>query len=141
VAYLLDKKIAHSIHPKLPKYLGLRQAFFSLNECGSAHEARNLLAAAAAAGPFMKAQKVAERWALDGGYIDNAPLPAQTPAEAKRTLVLLTRHYPDLPQQFTFEQRRYWQPSRKIPVSTWDCRPSTTVDQAYQLGLEDASRF
>ena len=141
VAYLLDKKIAHSIHPKLPKYLGLRQAFFSLNECGSAHEARNLLAAAAAAGPFMKAQKVGERWALDGGYIDNAPLPAQTPAEAKRTLVLLTRHYPDLPQQFTFEQRQYWQPSRKIPVSTWDCRPSTTVDQAYALGFDDAKLF
>lgn len=140
VAYLLDKKIAHSIHPKLPKYLGLRQAFFSLNECDSAHEARNLLAAAAAAGPFMKAQKVAERWALDGGYIDNAPLPAQTPAEAKRTLVLLTRHYPDLPQQFTFEQRQYWQPSRKIPVSTWDCRPSTTVDLAYELGIDDARK-
>ena len=141
LAYLLDKKIAHSIHPKFPRYLGLRQAFFSLNECLSAQEARHLLAAAAAAGPFMKAQKVGERWALDGGYIDNAPVPAQTPAEAARTLVLLTRHYPDLPQQFTFEQRQYWQPSRKIPVSTWDCRPSTTVDQAYQLGLEDASRF
>jgi len=141
VAYLLDKKIAHSIHPKLPRYLGLRQAFFSLNECGSAHEARNLLAAAAAAGPFMKAQKVQARWALDGGYIDNAPVPVQTRAEAARTLVLLTRHYPDLPQKFTFEQRQYWQPSRKIPVSTWDCRPSTNVDQAYQLGLEDASRF
>ena len=141
VAYLLDKKIAHSIHPKLPSYLGLRQAFFSLNECGNAHEARNLLAAAAAAGPFMKAQKVGERWALDGGYIDNAPLPAQTPTEAKRTLVLLTRHYPDLPQQFIFKQRQYWQPSRKVPVSTWDCRPSTTVDLAYQLGFDDASRI
>ncbi len=141
VAYLLDKKIAHSIHPKFPRYLGLRQAFFSLNECGSAQEARTLLAGAAAAGPFMKAQKVGGRWALDGGYIDNAPVPAQTPVEAARTLVLLTRHYPDLPQQFTFEQRQYWQPSQKVPVSTWDCRPSTTVDQAYQLGLEDASKF
>lgn len=141
VAYLLDKRIAHSIHPKLPRYLGLRQAFFSLNECGTAHEARNLLAAAAAAGPFMKAKKVGERWALDGGYFDNAPLPAQTPAQAERTLVLLTRHYPDLPQQFIFKRRQYCQPSHQIPVSTWDCRPSTTVDQAYQLGCEDARRF
>jgi hypothetical protein len=60
--------------------------------------------------------------------------------EAKRTLVLLTRHYPDLPQQFTFEQRQYWQPSRKIPVSTWDCRPFTTVDLAYELGIDDARK-
>ena len=44
VTYLLDKKIAHSIHPKFPRYLGLHQAFFSLNECGSAQEARTLLA-------------------------------------------------------------------------------------------------
>lgn len=141
VAYLIDKGIAHSIHPKLPRYLGLRQAFFSLTECDTAHEARNLLAAAAAAGPFMKAQKVGESWALDGGYYDNAPLPKQTPAQAERTLVLLTRHYPNLPQKFIFERRQYWQPSHKIPVSTWDCRPSTSVDQAYQLGFEDARWF
>jgi predicted patatin/cPLA2 family phospholipase len=139
VAYLLDKKIAHSIHPKIPGYLGLRQVFFNLNDCTSAPEARNLLAAAAAAAPFMKAQKVNGRWGMDGGYTDNAPIPEQTPAEAARTLVLLTRHYPDLPQQFTYEQRQYWQPSQKIPVSTWDCRPCTTVDLAYRLGQTDAN--
>lgn len=139
VAYLLDKKIAHSIHPKIPRHLGLRQAFFNLNECPSADEARVLLAASAAAGPFMKAQKVGGTWGLDGGYVDNAPIPEQPPAEAAKTLVLLTRHYPNLPRQFTFEKRHYWQPSQKIPVSTWDCRPSTTVDLAFQLGQEDAN--
>jgi predicted patatin/cPLA2 family phospholipase len=138
LAYMLDKKIAHSIHPRIPAYLGLRQAFFNLNDCPSAPAARNLLAAAAAAAPFMTAQKVNGSWGMDGGYIDNAPIPKQTPAEAARTLVLLTRHYPDLPQQFSYEQRQYWQPSQKIPVSTWDCRPSTTVDLAYQLGLMNA---
>ncbi len=138
VAYMLDKKIAHSIHPKIPGYLGLRQTFLKLNDCSSAPEARDLLAAAAAAAPFMKAQKVNGQWGIDGGYTDNAPIPEQTPAEASRTLVLLTRHYPDLPQQFCYGQRQYWQPSKKIPVSTWDCRPSTTVDLAYQLGRSDA---
>ena len=138
IAYMLDKKIAHSIHPKLPRYLGLRQKFFNLNECDSAHEARELLAAAAAAAPFMKAQKIDGHWGMDGGYTDNAPIPVQTPEAADRTLVLLTRHYPDLPQKFFYERRKYWQPSQKIPVSTWDCRPTTTVDFAYQLGLSDA---
>ena len=139
VAYMLDKKIAHSIHPKIPGCLGLRQAFFNLNDCTSAPAARDLLAAAAAAAPFMRAQKVNGSWGIDGGYTDNAPIPEQTTAEAARTLVLLTRYYPDLPQQFSYEQRQYWQPSQKIPVSTWDCRPSTTVDLAYQLGLTDAN--
>ncbi len=139
IAYLLDKKIAHSIHPTIPKHLGLRQAFFSLNDCQTAKDARTLLTAAAAAAPFMKAQKVNGTWGIDGGYTDNAPIPAQSPEQAEKTLVLLTRHYPDLPSQFAFEQRQYWQPSQKIPVSTWDCRPSTTVDAAFQLGLSDGA--
>lgn len=139
IAYLLDKKIAHSLHPTIPKHLGLQQAFFSLNDCQTAKDARTLLTAAAAAAPFMKAQKVNGTWGMDGGYTDNAPIPAQSPEQAAGTLVLLTRHYPDLPSQFAFEQRQYWQPSQKIPVSTWDCRPSTTVDSAFQLGLTDGS--
>lgn len=138
IAYLLDKKIAHSIHPNIPRYLGLRQAFYSLNDCQSAQEARVLLAASAAAAPFMKAQKIGGHWCLDGGYTDNAPIPAQTPAEADRTLVLLTRHYPHLPQQFSYKQRHYWQPSQKVPVSTWDCRQPTLVEPAFQLGIDDS---
>ena len=138
IAYLLDKKIAHSIHPNIPRYLGLHQAFFSLNDCQTAQEARVLLAASAAAAPFMKAQKIGKHWCLDGGYTDNAPIPAQTPAEADRTLVLLTRHYPNLPQHFSFKKRHYWQPSRTVPVSTWDCRQSTLVEPAFQLGIDDS---
>ena len=139
IAYLLDKMIAHSIHPKIPKYLGLRQTFVNLTDCQSAQEARNLLTAAAAAAPFMKAQMINGQWGMDGGYTDNAPIPEQNSDEAARTLVLLTRHYPDLPRQFSFDQRQYWQPSKKIPVSTWDCRSSTTVDLAFQLGVSDAT--
>ena len=31
-AYLIDKKVLHSIHPKIPKYFDFRQGFYSLNE-------------------------------------------------------------------------------------------------------------
>lgn len=140
IAYLLDKKIAHSIHPKMPKYLGLRQAFFSFNDCQNAVTARQLLAGAAAAAPFMKSQALHGTWSFDGGYTDNAPIPSQTATQKARTLVLLTRHYPHLPTQFSWQGRHYWQPSRKIPVSTWDCRPNTTVDAAFELGLQDGFR-
>jgi hypothetical protein len=51
---------------------------------------------------------------------------------------MLTRHYPKLPLLFTWLGRTYWQPSRRIPVSTWDCTAKTTVLQAYELGLQDA---
>ena len=80
-------------------------------------------------------------WALGGSYADNAPVPKQTAEEKAFTLVLLTRFYPKLPSLFQWQGRTYWQPSCKVPVSTWDCRPQTTVAQAFELGQSDARRW
>lgn len=141
LAYMVDKKISHNIHPRLPQFFGLRQAFFNIGQCEQLQDMQRLLRAAAAAPPFMSPHKVAGSWALDGGYTDNAPIPQQTQNEERHTLVLLTRHYPKLPRLFSWAGRNYWQPSQKVPVSTWDCRPQTTVNEAYQLGLDDARRM
>jgi len=141
VAYLLDKKMAHNIHPRLPLRLGLKQEFLNLAKLPDGQSARALLQAAAAAAPFMPAINVNGKWGFDGGYTDNAPIPIQTEAEKTKTLVLLTRYYPDLPPIFKLTGRTYWQPSQKIPVSTWDCREETTVDEAFRLGLNDGSRL
>lgn len=138
LAYLVDKKIFHNIHPALPRFLGLRQAFFSLRDCGTVREAQTTLQAAAAAPPFMSGVHLHGQWAFDGGYTDNAPIPEQTPDEKAATLVLLTRHYPGTPALFQANGRTYWQPSQKVPVSTWDCRPGTTVEDAFALGQHDA---
>jgi predicted acylesterase/phospholipase RssA len=139
LAYLLDKKIAHNIHPTLPRYLGLRQEILNLKSAADGQAARALLQAVAAAAPFMLAQRIAGEWGFDGGYADNAPIPPQTDEQKAKTLVLLTRHYPHLPPVFQYHDRTYWQPSRKVPVSTWDCRPGTTVDDAFDLGLRDCA--
>lgn len=141
VAYLLDKKLLHAIHPRLPRSLGLKQAFYSLKACAQEWQARDLLAAAGAAPPVMKARRLFGRWALDGGYVDNAPIPPQTEAQKASTLVLLTRFYPKLPTVFQWQGRTYWQPSHKVPVSTWDGRPQTPVAQAFELGQRDARRM
>ncbi len=138
LAYLLDKKLFHNIHPALPRFLGLKQAFFALQDCNTAQEAQITLQAAASAPPFMSGVHLQGGWAFDGGYTDNAPIPAQTTSEKASTLVLLTRHYPDKPSLFEAHGRTYWQPSQKVPVSTWDCRPGTTVEDAFALGQEDA---
>ncbi len=140
LAYLLDKKLFHNIHPALPRFMGLKQAFFDLQDCRTAKEAQITLQAAAAAPPFMSGVLLQGGWAFDGGYTDNAPIPPQTASEKASTLVLLTRHYPDKPSLFEVHGRTYWQPSRKVPVSTWDCRPGTTVDDAFALGQDDAKR-
>lgn len=140
LAYLVDKYLWNSIHPRLPRLLGLRQDFVVLNDCADIETAQTLLIAAASAPPIMSARPVGVKHAIDGGYTDNAPIPPQSDKERSVTLVMLTRHYPKLPPLFTWRGRTYWQPSQRIPVSTWDCTPKTTVREAYSLGLEDSVR-
>ncbi|WP_179405225.1 patatin-like phospholipase family protein [Burkholderia guangdongensis] len=141
LAYLADKKVWHNIHPRLPAYLGLRQEFIDISCCSDVVDAHRVLLAAAAPPPIMAAVKLHGRYAFDGGYTDNAPIPEQTLIQRQSTLVMLTRHYPSRPQLFQFRDRTYWQPSRPIPVSTWDCTARATVDAAYRLGREDASHL
>ena len=138
VAYLIDKHVSHSIHPRLPRWLGLRQHFKTLQDCASVGDAQALLTAAAAAPPLMPAVQLDGRAAIDGGYTDNAPIPQQTDAEKAATLVLLTRHYPGLPRMFRWRGRAYLQPSAPVPVSTLDCTRRATVREAFAFGAADA---
>jgi hypothetical protein len=138
VAYMVDKHISNSIHPKLPQRLGLRQAFEWLDVPATAQSMRQLLSAAGAAPPFMRPVALPMGWAIDGGFTDNAPIPGQTPKQASNTLVLLTRLYPKLPQLFQWQGRNYLQASRAIPVSTFDCTRTATVRDAFGLGISDA---
>jgi predicted patatin/cPLA2 family phospholipase len=138
LAYVVDKFVANHIHPRLPKLLGLRQDMFDLHACDNVDDALTLLVAAAAAQPFIPARRIAGRAAFDGGYTDNAPIPAQKETDRAGTLVLLTRHYPKLPALFRVDDRYYWQPSRRIPVSMLDCTPRATIHEAYALGERDA---
>ncbi|WP_050479430.1 patatin-like phospholipase family protein [Herbaspirillum rhizosphaerae] len=138
LAYVADKYLWHSIHPRLPKLLGLRQEFHAIHEAAGHEDAQSLLSAAAAAPPFMSSRRIHGAYAIDGGYIDNAPIPQQSDADKSRTLVLLTRFYPKLPTMFRREGRWYWQPSMRVPVSTWDCTARATVKEAFSLGNGDA---
>ena len=150
LAYMVDKHISHSIHPRLPSLLGLKQGYMNLHDCTTTGEAQNLLSAAAAAPPFMRSRQVSGRVAIDGGFVDNAPvgetidckdtgcLTSSMNSSRPGILVLLTRFYPKLPRLFGWQGRMYLQPSRKVPISTWDCTPKTTIEQACDLGTHDA---
>jgi hypothetical protein len=134
--YIVDKYWSQRVHPTLLPRLGFSMQVRELSRTASSDEANALLAAAAAAPPFMPARRVEGRIAVDGGFADNAP---RIPLSQDRQLVLLTRHYPKLPQLFEMGGRWYFQPARAIPVSTWDCTPKATVDAAFELGRADAA--
>lgn len=141
LAYALDNKVWHRLHPQLPRWIGLRLEFMALHECESPAEAKRILCAAAAPPPILPAQRIGGRPAFDGGYTDNAPLPRRSVAECSRSLTLLTRHYPERPMVFREGHRWYWQPSRPVPISTWDCTARTTPDAAFELGRADAQAW
>lgn len=135
--YMADKALGGKLHPTKLARLGLSHEFFALQDSANLADAQRLLVAAAAAPPFIPGQILADRKAFDGGYLDSMPVDPKH--KRHKTLVLMTRHRPELPSRFHHNGRTYWQPSEAVPVSTWDCTPSATVDQAFQLGRIDAS--
>jgi len=137
LAYMTDKAFGGKLHPTTLARLGLSHEFFVLQESTDLKEAHRLLVAAAAAPPFIPGQTLVDQKAFDGGYVDSMPIDPQS--ALRSTLILMTRHRPELPVRFKHNGRTYWQPSAPVPVSTWDCTPSATVDLAFQLGQTDAS--
>lgn len=138
LAYILDNKLSHRLHPQLPGRLGLRLDFIPLHECESHEDTVQLLCATAAPPPILPALQVGGRPAFDGGYTDNAPMPERPATDLSHSLTLLTRHYPKRAMIFCEGHRWYWQPSKPVPVSTWDCTRNTSVDEAFDLGRNDA---
>jgi predicted patatin/cPLA2 family phospholipase len=107
IAYIVDKNVWHSVHPRLPRMLGLQQEFLRLDDCQAASDAQRILCASAAPPPIMPAVDYAGAYAFDGGYTDNTPIPSQTLAEQAATLVMLTRHYRKRGSFFEIGQRHY----------------------------------
>ena len=138
LAYLVDKYGFGDIHPRLPTWLGYRMELRRFDTLQTQPHATHLLVAAAAAPPFIRAREIDQRQAFDGGLVDNAPrLAPIDPCEQQ--LVLLTRHYPKRPRAFIHAGRWYLQPSRPVPVSTWDCTPRADISGAVALGRRDSA--
>jgi hypothetical protein len=136
-AYALAKHVRGELHPTLPRVLGLQQDITEILPSMSPAQVRMLMEATAAAVPFMRAHRIGVGWAMDGGYTDHVALPHPPEAQPHRTLVLLTRCHAKLPRLFRYRDRLYWQPTQRVPVSTWDCRAGTDVLPAYRLGMQD----
>jgi predicted acylesterase/phospholipase RssA len=136
LAYLCEKYGAYRLHPKLPGHLGLRLELHHLQREADAATAAHLLVSAAAAPPLLSARLVGDKWAVDGGFADNAPRLPLTKFN-DRHMILLTRHYLKRPFMFQHEGRIYLQPSRPVPISTFGCTPRTDIRPAFELGRRD----
>jgi hypothetical protein len=136
LAYFYDKYGVSKLHPELADLFGLQLELRSLRATADATSASHLLVCAASAPPFLPAQLLDDNWAVDGGFADNAPRLPLTEQDNQQ-MMLLTRHYPSRPPMFRHCGRTYMQPSKPIPVSTWDSTTKTDIFPAFELGRRD----
>ena len=101
------------------------------------------------------AELISQGWTLPKDIWGFFPIPVLAEEKSERnfssdreaastTLTLLTRHFEKEPTLFSHYGKRFIQPSRKIPVSTFyvgGCTADTTVDDAFELGQNDARGF
>lgn len=139
--YQLEKKARpRQIHPTLAKRAGFAERAYDARDCQSVDELVDLVLASSSTPPFTGLGAFGGESLLDGSLIDNAPvhLVAERPG-VQRTLVLLTRPYPEGTTGRRGE-RLYVAPTSPVPIGRWDYRENAPIDETLELGRRDAER-
>jgi predicted patatin/cPLA2 family phospholipase len=143
IAYNIEKYVRKTLHPTLGQSLGFHPEFVTAQECASVEDLADLILQSSSTPPFTPVLRRNGRPVLDGGMVDNVPVAALDAAPG-RTLVMVTRLYPR-PQTFVVahggQQRIYVQPSRKVPIASWDYTSPSQMQHAYALGRADGEQF
>lgn len=147
LAYNLEKYVRKPLHPVLGRRLGFQGEYRTVQSCQTAGELVDLIMASSCTPPFTAIQYQQGAATIDGGLVDNVPvdtLDQETPSEPNRspdTLVLVTRRYPGYAPVFGVGRCLYVQPSRKVPVSSWDYTAPDAYRATDAQGREDAELF
>jgi predicted acylesterase/phospholipase RssA len=137
--YNIEKYGKHPLHPTWGRRLGFTPEVAKINQCKDEEDLASLLIASSCTPPFTPLEFREGRPTLDGGMVDNVPVDAVE--SGATTLVLVTRRYPDRTDSFTHQGRLYVQPSRKVPISSWDYTRPEAMVATYDLGRRDGERF
>ncbi|WP_250452771.1 patatin-like phospholipase family protein [Caballeronia sp. ATUFL_M2_KS44] len=143
IAYNIEKYVRKTLHPTLGQALGFHPEFVTAQECASIEDLADLILQSSSTPPFTPILRRNGRPVLDGGMVDNVPVSALD-ASPGTVLVMVTRLYPR-ERMFVVphgDQRRlYVQPSRKVPISSWDYTSPSQMQHAYDLGRVDGEDF
>lgn len=138
-AYLTDKHLYGSVHPKLPSRLGFYPEVESARDCETAEALADLVLASSCTPPFTPIMRRNGATVLDGGLIDNVPMRALSNNEGT-ALILLTRQYPQTAIP-AIAGRVYVQPSRPSPIAKWDYTNPRGIQEVFDLGKRDGETF
>ena len=138
VAFLAEQSRRRQVHAVWGRRFGFRHETASVRACRTPEELANLVLHSSCTPPITPFYDREGDAVFDGGIVDPVPLEAAAPAE--RTLVLLTRSFPEeaLPRQSGLT---YVAPSQPVPVAKWDYTRPDLVERTYELGRQDGERF
>jgi predicted patatin/cPLA2 family phospholipase len=143
IAYNIEKYVRKTLHPTLGQALGFHPEFVTAQECASIEDLADLILQSSSTPPFTPILRRNGRPVLDGGMVDNVPVSALD-ASPGTVLVMVTRLYPR-ERMFVVphgkQRRLYVQPSRKVPISSWDYTSPSQMQHAYDLGRLDGEDF
>jgi predicted acylesterase/phospholipase RssA len=135
LADTVEHVVAPRVHPRLARALGFTAEYASVRDCDSPEALADLVLASSCTPPFTPLLRYGGQPALDGGITDNVPVGA---VGDDPTLVLLTRRFRTIPAH---PGRTYVQPSRPVPVASWDYTDPQGLQAAFDLGLRDGEAF
>lgn len=143
--YNLEKYFKKSLHPTLGKTIGFTREFIRAQDCSSEDDLIELILQSSCTPPFTPVMYRGGQAVLDGGLVDNVPIDGLSPSpegvRRSEVLVLLTRRYsqPDyLIKELPGLRLTYVQPSRPVPISSWDYAHHELMPLTYQQGRADA---
>lgn len=137
VATGFDIWLNDAVHSTIGRRLGFEPAFIPVRECRTPESLADLIIASSCTPPLTPQARRNGVALLDGALVDNVPTGGLTEARGD-TLVLLTRHFRELP---SIPGRTYVQPSHPIPVAAFDYTDDRAVQSAFDLGRRDAEAF
>lgn len=137
LAYQLEKKIRHPVHPTWGRKIGFRSRFVTANSCNTVNDLADLILSSSCTPPFTPIMRHKGDVVLDGGMVDNVPVHGIQTANGK-TLVMLSRPYSSLPSLPNID---YVAPSKKPPIESWDYTSPDKVLQTFEQGKLDAKQY
>ncbi len=135
-AYKLEGWTRGRVHTRWASNLGFSVEWADAAACQTVEELADLLLQTSCTPPFTPAFERDGHPVLDGGLTDNVPVAALP--ECERILVLLTKHYREVPNT---ERVHYVQPSEPIPIGGWDYTDPVALQKSYDLGRRDGEQF
>jgi hypothetical protein len=115
--------------------VGVESSLIDARQAARDGRLTDLICAAAAIPPVFEPPLWDGRPVIDGGMVDQAPMP--DPDEGP-TLVLLTREYGSVPDR---ADRTYVPPSREVPADKIDFTEPADIRRSWEIGEADGRRF